>query len=90
MPTIAPCQQVYKVSWLDSAGQPSVIHATCDGQDTLCGGHDMYLRERRRAKSPRKYHGYSNFCLVCFKQNKKSIPWHESMPDHAMRTRTGV
>ena len=66
---------VRRISWLDSANQPSLIHLTADGGDTICGGHAMYIRERRMVRSPKQRHGHSNHCRVCFKDGMKSAPW---------------
>lgn len=66
---------IYKIAWRDTAGFPSRIHATRDGVDTLCGGHDLYLREREHIHVSRRRGGYSNFCRVCFKKLHHTRPW---------------
>ena len=67
----------FKISWVDSAGQPSFIHlvAVAGGADTACKGHDLYIRERVLQRSPQKKSGRSNFCKVCFRGGGKANPW---------------
>ena len=67
----------FKISWIDSAGQASFIHlvAVAGGTDTLCKGHDLYIRERVLQRSPQKKSGRSNFCKVCFRGGGKANPW---------------
>lgn len=66
-----------RISWIDSCGMPSRIHLTLTGTDTLCGGHAEYIACRELTRSPKRRHGYSNFCRVCFQGGGKSLPWDE-------------
>lgn len=67
----------FKVSWRDSVGLPSYIHAMEKGRkDTCCGGHDVYIMRRVLMRAPKKRKGVSNYCQVCFSQGRaKSMPW---------------
>lgn len=71
-------QKMFKISWRDSVGWPSLIHLTIDGKDTLCGGHGFYLEHREWIRVRKKNGGLSNYCRECFQQQKKSLPWHPS------------
>lgn len=66
-----------RISWVDSCGVPSRIHLSLSGTDTLCGGHAEYIAGRRLTRSPKRRHGGSNFCRVCFGVGGKSLPWDE-------------
>jgi hypothetical protein len=54
-----------KVAWLDSAQQPSHIHLTINGIVTKCGCKIEHKPEKKRS-------GRSNYCKVCFQNQKKS------------------
>ena len=64
-----------KIGWIDSCGQPSRVHKTVDGIDTICGGHADYIANRRLAVTPKKHSGHSRFCRRCFSSGGKSLPW---------------
>ncbi len=66
-----------RIAWLDSCGMDSHIHATEDGVDTVCKNHAEYIAGRTLFQVSRKQHGTSNYCRICFKGIKKSIPWDE-------------
>lgn len=70
----------WKVSWRDSIGFLSHIHAT-DSQELLChkGEFPPWSTNNRLVKSPKKKGGRSNYCPECFRQIKKSIPWLPGM-----------
>lgn len=68
-------KQCQRISWLDSTGQPSLIHATVDGKTTVCGGHDEYISNRHLIKAPSKIKGFRNYCRICFKDGGKVISW---------------
>lgn len=70
-------KRMRKISWADSTGQPSNIHLTIDGRDTLCGGSAMYISGRKLAIAPKKHQGRSKFCRVCFQNGGKNLPWDE-------------
>lgn len=73
-----------RISWIDSAGQPSHIHLTEDGKDTLCKDHAQYIAGRVLAKSPRKTAGRSNYCTFCCNKagkKAKSMPWDARCKD---------
>jgi hypothetical protein len=65
---------ISRISWLDSTGQSSRIHATRDGVDTICGHHEEYIAERMLVKAPKKKHGWTNYCSVCFKNLNHTLP----------------
>ena len=64
-----------RISWKDSCGNPSLIHLTSDGKDTVCGSHSEYISNRELIKAPRKIRGLNNHCEMCFVYGKKSLPW---------------
>lgn len=66
-----------RISWLDSTKEPSHIHLTADGVETLCGNHAEWIANRVLKRSPSKDHGRTNYCRVCFKNGGKSLPWSE-------------
>ena len=70
-----------RIAWVDSCGQPSSIHLTADGAETLCGGHAGYIAGRRLAKVPKRCAGRSRFCRRCFALGGKSLPWDERCVD---------
>lgn len=66
----------WRISWSDSAGQPSLIHATMDGIDTMCGEHDYYIANRALVRACRKHLGRSRYCSRCFCDGvRHNIPW---------------
>ena len=64
-----------RISWATSTGAPSRVHATPDGLDTVCKGSALYIQNRRLIRSPRKIQGRSNYCPVCFRNQKHSLEW---------------
>ena len=72
-----------KVGWLDSVKMPSCIHLTNDGNKTVCGSPCFPIKERTLTIVPKKYHGRSQFCRICFKNGHKSAPWHEKCLDNS-------
>lgn len=66
-----------RISWSDSSSQPSCIHLTEDGKETLCGGHAEHIAGRTLIVAPNRKLGFSNFCGVCFKNGGKTLKWDE-------------
>ncbi len=69
-----------RVKWLDSADLPSHVHKTLDGKTTVCG-HD-FLKDQGGYKwkviqGGTRRKGKSLWCVTCFKDGKKALPWLE-------------
>ena len=75
-----------RIAWLDSTRMPSRIHATIDGENTICGHpfnekfkeNDIFHNRPRWEKCndvPRSYGGLTRYCKECFKNSKKSLEW---------------
>ena len=68
-------ENTVRISWLDSTGQPSCVHLTVDGKETICGNHSEHISTRTLIQGPKRKHGFSNFCGVCFKNGGKEVMW---------------
>ena len=71
-----------RIAWLDSCRMPSTIHKTADeGKTTVCGHPCGQNHEQGHwqitSDVPRKRHGRSNYCTVCFADGGKTLPWLE-------------
>jgi hypothetical protein len=77
-------ESLRRIGWIDSVGLPSHIHLTCvDNPDnTICKGHKEHIANRKLTKVPKKRSGHSNYCVVCFKNGYKSVPWDERCEEY--------
>lgn len=65
-----------RIGWLDSCKMPARIHLTNDdGNTTICGHQPKNQVWIITDKVPRKIHGESRYCRICFKNGGKSLPW---------------
>ena len=70
-----------RIGWIDSTGQPSSIHLTTDGIDTVCKQRTGYIGSRQLAKVPKKVGSRSKFCRKCFSRGGKGLPWDDRCID---------
>jgi hypothetical protein len=66
-----------RIGWLDSVGDPSLIHKTMDDGDTTICGHNLKLAKSWEITDeiPRHIKGCSNYCRICFKRGGKTLPF---------------
>jgi len=65
-----------RIAWLDSCLMPSRIHRTVDdGFSTVCGHESLRENWIVTDKVPRKMAGRTRYCVTCFKNGGKTLPW---------------
>jgi hypothetical protein len=65
-------ENAVKIAWYHKdSDEKSNIHLTIDGVETLCGGHAMYIANRKLTRASRRNRGMSRFCNVCFADKQR-------------------